>query len=176
MNLIRDLEEKKNKEIVFYEGKIQGVNSEIKEFQHQLVEKDQLIFQQREDIKKMEYQMTKLKDDGEYHSQVVARLQAKSEQDEEVKASIEQQVTQQTQDYQNVTQQLNQSEQEKGKAYQEIDKLHLLVEKMEANIEEERQKRQEEIVIREQKEREVGQMKNEKASLEEYIKQKNQEM
>jgi len=31
MNLIRDLEEKKNKEIVFYEGKIQGVNSEIKD-------------------------------------------------------------------------------------------------------------------------------------------------
>ncbi len=47
---------------------------------------------------------------------------------------------------------------------------------MEAKIEEERQKRQEEIVIREMKEREVSQMKNEKASLEEYITQKNQQM
>ncbi len=74
MNLIRDLEEKKNKEIVFYEGKIQGVNSEMKDVQYKLMEKDQASFQQREEIKKLEYQITKLKDDCEYHSQLVNRL------------------------------------------------------------------------------------------------------
>ena len=74
MNLIRDLEEKKNKEIVFYEGKIKGVNSEMKDVQYKLMEKDQVSFQQREEIKKLEYQITKLKDDCEYHSQLVNRL------------------------------------------------------------------------------------------------------
>lgn len=32
-----------------------------------IMEKEQTIFQQREDIKKLEYMNTKLKDDNEYH-------------------------------------------------------------------------------------------------------------
>ncbi|CDW80672.1 kinesin motor domain containing protein [Stylonychia lemnae] len=148
MNIIRDTEDKKQKEIAFYEVKYTEISTDNK----------------------------CLLKDNKYLTESLQKYSYRIEQEEETKILLQKQNDQFEREYQKLSQTNDQLQNSKDKQAQEIQRLHQLIEKMEQKIQLEQQSKSEEIVMKESKERECLQLREERKTLEQFISLKDQEI
>lgn len=97
--MIKEAEEKKNREIGFYEQKMREMAVEHKQFQAQKQEYDQLIYKMKEELKKQELENSKLAQDLKFMSEQLQEYTTRIENEEEAKTELQKQCEQYEQEY-----------------------------------------------------------------------------
>ncbi|CDW75105.1 low quality protein: centromere-associated protein e [Stylonychia lemnae] len=176
VNIIRDYEGKKTKEINFFEQRLQDAVKSSQDDRQKVIELEEKIFQLKEEYQRMEFELQKSNEDRAHLIQQVEELNHKIEKDQEAVIEIQKQMQSIDLDYQKLEEQKIQAEQDKKKAYNEINKLHMLVEEMDKNIQQEQQRVQDEIASKKNKEQDMIQVCIVRDKLEEQMQEKDAQL